>query len=296
MKYIDPESLLKLSNLHLRARTVVEGFISGMHESPYRGYSLEFVQHREYAPGDELRHIDWKIYGKTDKFFVKQFRDETNMRAYILLDTSQSMLFKSDTNMDKLTYGVHLVAALSYLLLHQKDSVGVTLIDSRVRKFIPSRANLSYFSTITEVLENIEPGDETKITDSLGEFSKYLKRRGLIILISDLFDEPESILQSLRHLKFKHHDLIVFQIIDPAEANLPFKGRAIFESLETEGHLRRQIYSEPELIQSEYSNLFNTFIENYTTGCRQYGIDYCLLKTDTPFEIGLGSFLASRKA
>jgi uncharacterized protein (DUF58 family) len=290
-KYLDPINLAKLGNLRIKAKYVVEGFVSGMHRSPYRGHSLEFAQHREYSPGDELRHIDWKVYGRTDKFFVKQYQEETNLRAYILLDISRSMTYKYGKTLDKLTYGIHLAAILSYLLLHQDDSVGLAVFDNEVRNFIPSRAHMGHFSIIAEALEKITPGKDTKIASVSDSFSKYLKRRGLIIFISDLLDEPSEVIKTLKNFRYKHHDVIVLQVISNAEREFPFEGSSLFESLEGTD---LKVYSEPELIQAEYRRLFNEFIEQYKIGFRQAGIDYCLLSTDMPFELGIRSFISNR--
>lgn len=290
MKYIDPEILIKLSNLRLRARYIVEGFISGIHTSPLRGHSLEFTQHREYSTGDELRHIDWKVYGRTDKFFVKQYQEETNLRAYILLDISNSMNFGSK-NTNKLNYAIHLAAALSYLLLNQEDSVGIVTFNNKIDKFVPPSSQMNHFSNIIETLEAISPGEDTGISLILDEFEKYLKRRGLIIFISDLFDQPQQVLKSLKLLRFKHHDVVVFHIISPEENDFPYQGTFLFESLEHPGH---KVKTETENIEKEYRKLFNDFLLEYKTGFRNSGIDYYFLPTSTPLEIGLGSFLGLR--
>jgi len=222
----------------------------------------------------------------------QQYQEETNLRAYILLDISRSMVFKSDNNLDKLSYGIHLTAALSYILLHQEDSVGLAIFDTEVRKFIPPRAQLGHFSNITDTIENITPHGDTSISSTLDNFGKYLKRRGLIIFISDLFDNPEDVIRSLKYFRYKHHDVIVLQIIDPVEKDFSYKGSVTFESLEKP---YTEIYSEPEVIQKKYQELFAMFIEKYQTSFRQAGIDYCLLTTNIPLELGLGSFLTKRR-
>jgi len=292
LKYIDPLTLLKLGNLHLRARYVVEGLISGLHRSPFKGSSLEFSQHREYAPFDDLRYLDWKIFGRTDRFFIKQYEEETNLRAYILLDSSSSMSFKSEKNIDKLTYSVNLAASLTYLLLCQDDSVGLAVFDKKINSFIPPRANFEQFSTIANILENLKPGLDTEIHQSINEFSRYLKKRGLIIFISDLFDSPEKVMFSIKQLRFKHHDVIVFHVLDPCELNLIYNGPVIFESIENK---QDSVYTEVQDIKEHYSSLIKSFIQEYKIGFQNSGIDYSLITTDTPIELGLGTFLASRK-
>ena len=291
LKYLDPATLLKLGKLPLRAKYVVEGVISGMHKSPSKGYSLEFAQHREYSQGDELRHIDWKVFARTDRFFVKQYEEETNLRAHILLDTSNSMAFKSENNIDKFTYGINLAACLSYLLLRQEDSVGLTIFDDKIGKFITPRAQFDQFSNIVNTLENASPSSTTRISKVLNELSSHLKRRGLIMLISDLFDSPEEVIRSLKQLRFKHHDVVVFQLLDPQELNFDYSGPVIFEGLETS----ESIQTETEDIHSQYKNLFNRFIDEYKTGFRSSGIDYFPIMTNTPIELALWSFLAGRK-
>ncbi|OGS24482.1 MAG: hypothetical protein A2297_00730 [Elusimicrobia bacterium RIFOXYB2_FULL_48_7] len=291
LKYLDPATLLKLGKLPLRAKYVVEGLISGMHQSPSKGYSLEFAQHREYSPGDEIRHIDWKVFGRTDRFFVKQYEEETNLRAHILLDTSNSMAFKSGENIDKFTYGINLSACLAYLLLRQEDSVGLTVFDEKIGKFITPRAQFDQFSNIVNTLENIAPGSKTSISQVLNELSGHLKRRGLILIISDLYDLPGEVIRSLKQLRFKHHDVVVFQVLDPQEKKFDFTGPVIFESLEESD----SIQTEADDIHDQYTGFFNKFIDEYKTGFRSSGIDYYPVTTDTPIELALWSFLAGRK-
>jgi len=292
MKFIDPVTLLKLSNLEIRARYVVEGFITGIHSSPYYGHSLEFAQHRQYSMGDELKYIDWKVYARTDKFFVKQYQEETNLRAYIVLDISKSMKFPAEEKIDKFTYGLHLAAVLSYLLLKQDDSVGLIVFDNKIVKFIPPRVQSGHFSNIINILENLTAGEDTQISKIIYEFTKFLKRRGLIIFISDLFDKPQEVLRSIKSLKFTHHDVIVFHILSTYERDFPYTGTVNFESSENPSF---KIKTDTENIVREYKSIFQTFIQEYKIGFRNSGIDYCLLYTDTPLEVGLSSFLSKRK-
>lgn len=292
LEYLDPVKLLKLGNLHLQARYVVEGITQGLHQSPYKGYSLEFAQHREYAPGDELKHIDWRVFGRTDKFFVKQYQEETNMKAFILLDVSKSMQFSSQSRyIDKLTYSINLVACIVYLLLKQEDSVGLVLFDTKIVEFIPPRAQFEQFSNIVRLLENITTKEETKISSVINEFSNYLKRRAMIIFVSDLLDDPETTLKSIKQLRFKHHDVIVFQVLDINEIKFDYSGPIVFEGIEQ----NEKIHTESDYVVEQYRRLFSRFIENYKTGFRNCGIDYCTITTDTPIELSLGTFLATRK-
>ncbi|GAG51955.1 unnamed protein product, partial [marine sediment metagenome] len=200
--YIDPLIVAKLSTMLLKARFVVEGFIAGLHQSPYRGFSLEFAQHREYSPGDETRHVDWKVYGRKDKYFVKQYQEETNLKGYILLDISASMGYKSK-EITKLQYGSYLAASLAFLMLKQQDSVGLATFDEKIKKYIPPRQSKGHLSLILEELEKLIPSSQTGINRSLRELGQYTKRRGLIILISDLLDEQEKVVNALKYFRFK---------------------------------------------------------------------------------------------
>ena len=194
-KYLEPEMVARLSNMSLRARLVVEGYIIGQHKSPFHGFSVEFAEHRAYGPGDEIRHVDWKLYGKTDRYFVKQYEEETNLRAYILLDTSRSMEYTS-SKISKLDYGNYLSAALAYLMINKQDGVGLTLFDNQIQKFIPPRSKPSHINTILTHLDTIGSGKDTNVGIVLHEMAERIKKRGLVILISDLFDETENIIKS----------------------------------------------------------------------------------------------------
>lgn len=287
--YLHPLTLAKLGNLFLRAKIVVEGFISGLHQSPYKGWSLEFAQHREYVAGDELKHLDWRIYGRTDRYFVKQYEEETNLKSYLVLDCSNSMGYKFG-GLSKFDYGSSLVACLSYLMLKQRDAVGLTLFNNKIETYIPPRNSWTHLSLIISKLENTYPSGETKIFLSLGDLGKYIRRRGLIILISDLFEEPEEVIKILKYFRYKKHEVIVFHLLDPSERKLPEGDAYLFENLEN----KERVSAEPDLIQEEYNQLMNNFIENYQLNLRRSDIDYSLFTTDTPLDYALGSYLAKR--
>ncbi|HDN97886.1 MAG TPA: DUF58 domain-containing protein, partial [bacterium] len=210
-KLLDPKFLAKISNLYLVARTVVEGFISGLHRSLYKGFSVEFFEHREYSAGDDLRYLDWKVFARTDRLYLKTFREETNVKGYILLDTSASMGYRSK-EISKLEYGIFLSASLSYLMISQKDAVGLITFDKDIKSFIKPMSTTFHLHTLIENLKNLKPGRETSLSDVLNKIATAIKRRSLIILISDLFDEPESVMKGLSHFKSKHHEIIVFHI------------------------------------------------------------------------------------
>ena len=223
-KYLEPEMVARLSNMSLRARLVVEGYIIGQHNSPFHGFSVEFAEHRAYGPGDEIRHVDWKLYGKTDRYFVKQYEEETNLRSYILLDTSRSMEYKSN-KISKLDYGNYLSAALAYLMINQQDGVGLTLFDNQIQKFIPPRSIPSHINTILTHLDNIVSGKDTDVGIVLHEMAERIKKRGLIILNSDLFDETENIMKGLKHFRHNKQEIIVFHIMDRKELDFNFTNR-----------------------------------------------------------------------
>lgn len=288
--YIDPLIVAKLSTMLLKARFVVEGFIAGLHQSPYKGFSLEFAQHREYSPGDETRHIDWKVYGRKDKYFVKQYQEETNLKGYILLDRSASMGYRSK-GITKLQYGSYLAASLAFLMLRQQDSVGLATFDERIKKYIPPRQSKGHLSLILKELEKLVPSSQTGINRSLRELGQYTKRRGLIILISDLLDEQEKVLNALKYFRFKKHEVIVFHLLDPAELELPFTNVLWLEDMEN----KKRVLTHPEIIREKYKNVIKEFVETYKLSCLRSDIDYCLMDTKTPLDFALGAYLARRK-
>ena len=212
-KYLQPETAAKLQNMALRARLVVEGYIIGMHKSPYHGFSVEFAEHRAYGPGDEIRHIDWKLYGKTDRFYTKRYEEETNLQSHILLDISNSMNYSSG-KLTKLEYGSYLTAALSYLMLHQQDGVGLGLFHHKLESLLPPRATQSHLNSVFTQLENITPGQDTNLGSVLHEMAERIKKRGLTIIISDLMDDMDLIINGLKHFRHQKQEMIVFHIID----------------------------------------------------------------------------------
>ena len=280
----------KLNNMSLRARLVVEGYIIGMHKSPYHGFSVEFAEHRAYGPGDEIRRIDWKLYGKTDRYYIKQFEEETNLRSYLLLDTSKSMTFSS-TKISKLDYASYLAAALTYLMLTQQDGVSITLFDEGIKGFVPARSTPGHLNTILAQLEHLEIGADTKIAATLHHLAEKVKKRGLIILISDLIDDPDDVLTGLKHFRHKKHEVIVFHIIDRQELTFDFSVRTRFRDLET----GEEITTEPWQIQAAYQRLIEDFQRSYRTRCRKRNIDYIPLYTDQDLDLALTGYLKKRK-
>ena len=287
---LTPEIISRLNNLSLKARFVVEGFIVGLHKSPYHGFSVEFSEHRAYGLGDEIRHIDWKLWGKTDRYFVKQFEEETNLKSYLLLDQSLSMNYQSE-KISKLEYAQLLAASLGYLMLKQQDAVGLTLFDDRIRVNIPARSKRSHLNIILSQMENISSGPETHIAPVLHQTAEVIKKRGLIILISDLLDSPEDILSGLQHFRYKGHEVVVFHILDPQELKLDFPQRTRFLDMES----GEEIITEPWHIQADYQRHMEAFCNYYKIQCRQNNIDYVLLATDTSLDLALSEYLLKRK-
>lgn len=288
--YFDPKVLASIANLSLRARWVVEGIMSGVHRSRSKGFSVEFEEHREYSPGDEIRRIDWKALGKFDRYFIKEYEDETNLRAYLLLDTSGSMDYASD-GITKFEYGCTLTASLAYLILRQQDAAGVVTFSDHIEAFVPPKAKRDYLLEILRALENRGPAGETNVGKILEEIAAQIKRRGLVVLVSDLLDEPERILKGLRLFRFKGNDVIVFHLLDPAELNLPFDGNILFEDLE---ELNLRVVADPRAIRKTYREVVEEFIRRIRQECHESVIDYQLISTATPLDQALASYLSWR--
>ena len=288
--YFDPKVLAGISNLYLRARWVVEGLMSGLHRSRAKGFSVEFEEHREYSPGDEIRRIDWKALGKFDRYFIKEYEDETNLRAYLLLDASASMNYASD-GITKFDYACTLTASLAYLILKQQDAAGLVTFSNRIEAFVPPRAKRDYLTQILHALENRGPGGETNVGKILDDIAGQIKRRGLIVLVSDLLDERADILKGLRQFRFKGNDVIVFHLLDPAELDLPFEGNILFEDLEA---ATLQVITDPRAIRATYQQVVQEFIAETRKQCHDNAIDYQLISTATPLDQALASYLSWR--
>ena len=287
---LTPDIISRLNNLSLKARFVVEGFIVGLHKSPYHGFSVEFSEHRAYGAGDEIRHVDWKLWGKTDRYFIKQFEEETNLKSYLLIDHSLSMTYQSG-NVTKLEYAQILAASLGYLMLKQQDAVGLTLFDDEIRVNIPARSKRSHLNIILSKMQNIQPGPETTIAPVLHKTAEAIKKRGLIILISDLFDDPDEILSGLQHFRYKGHEVVVFHVLDPQELTLDFTQRTRFRDMES----GEEIITDPWHIQSDYQKSMEQFFDYMKSMCRQRNIDYVRLSTDSPLDMALSEYLIKRK-
>lgn len=291
--YLDPRVLNKVARLELRARLVVEGFVTGMHKSPYRGFSVEFAQHREYVPGDDLRHLDWKIFGKADRFVIKQYEEETNLRAHLFLDQSESMNYAHDGGMSKFDYSATACAALSYLVQQQADAVGLTLFDETVaRQLAPSntRANLG---NIFSALEGAKARNKkTKIGAVLHELASQLRQRGMVLIFSDLFDKPEDVLHGLHEIASRGHDIVVFHVLDRDEVEFPFERMTMFLGLEQ----MPELLCDPKSLRDAYLQEIETFAQQIRKGCLGQRIDYVRVIDNAPLDVVLTSYLSARSA
>ena len=288
-KYLRPETVALLNSMSLRARLVVEGYIIGHHRSPYHGFSVEFAEHRSYGPGDEIKHIDWKLFGKTDRLYVKRYEEETNLRAHIILDTSKSMLYSS-AEVSKLSYANSLAASLSYLMINQQDAVGIAKFSDKIDTFIPPKARPSHLNLILSQLDDKYSGYDTQIGIVLHELADRIRKRGMVILISDLLDKPENIIKGLKHFRHQNQEVIVFHIKDRKESEFDFDKRTKFFDMET----GEEIVTEPWHIRSNYNELISKLESNYKSNCRENLIDYVPLFTDQSLDIGITEYLIKR--
>ncbi len=291
IKYLNPAVISKIKSMELRARLVVEGFMVGLHKSPYHGFSVEFIEHRPYLQGDSLKDVDWKAYGKTEKFFIKQYEEETNLRSYILLDTSRSMSFASSGNITKMEYASTLVAALSYLMIKQQDAVGLALYSDKINSYIPPKATKTYLLQILKQIASLKASSTTNTASSLNLVAEKIKRRGLVVIVSDLFDDINSILKSLKNFSYLKNEVIVFQILDPLERSFSFGADAVFKDLETD----EEITTQPYQIQKAYRESMGEFLRKIKSECLKSNIEYNLIETSMPFDKALFSYIQKRK-
>jgi uncharacterized protein (DUF58 family) len=289
--FLDPAVVARLSHLDVRARLVVEGFIAGMHRSPFHGFSVEFAEHRPYMPGDPLKNLDWKVWARSDRFLIKQYTEETNLRCHLLVDLSGSMGFKSKSAaMSKLEYAQSLSAALAYLMLQQQDAVGVMLFADKPLTMIPARAVRSHLDEVLKALGSLQPAGRTKLGPALHELAERVKRRGLIVLCSDLMDSPAEILLALQHFRHRGHEVIVFHILDPEESEFPYTDSSTFVDMET----GERLTTEPWEIAKHYRARLEAWSAQYQRACRENRIDYVRLDTRTPFDRALLAYLEKR--
>ena len=313
--FLDPTILARIGNLELIAKFVVEGFISGLHKSPYHGFSVEFSQYRQYMPGDDPKHIDWKAYARTDRYYIKQFEEETNLNCYLLLDTSESMAHPVDDaqpndaataengagtpSLSKLRYSSFLIASLAYFMAKQRDAVGFAYFDDVLRQYLPARSSTSHLHSILLTLETLETTKNTRMGTPLHQIAERLTKRGLVLFISDLYDENhEEVIAGLEHLRYEGHEVIVFHVL--AEQELEFtnfetgrSAEALIRFIDSENDA--EIITTPQAIQESYLSNFNDFLDTYRLALRQADIDYNIITTATPIDLALASYLAKRQ-
>lgn len=289
--YLSTEVLAHVGNMQLLAKTIVEGFLLGLHRSPFNGSSVEFSEYRQYTAGEEIKHIDWKVFAKTDRYYVKRFEAETNLSCHILLDASASMGYKfHESGISKLQYGASLAACLAYLMIGQRDATGLTIFDSTIRTALPPRLGPTHLQRVLTELEGLKPGGDTSLAGPMNAMAEGLKRRGLVIIISDLLDDIENLRSALSRFRFQGHDLVVFQILDEAELTFPFDSLTQFTDLETS----QTAVVSPSGMKATYLGELRKFLDGVHKACADVKADYTLCNTQTPLELSLSEYLHRR--
>ncbi|MGM0490022.1 MAG: DUF58 domain-containing protein [Planctomycetota bacterium] len=299
-RFLDPAALQRVKNLTVMARGVVEGFITGLHRSPYKGFSIEFAEHRNYAAGDNIRHLDWRMLARTDRLYVKQYEEETNLRAQIVLDASRSMMYHSGESLTKFQYGSYLTAVLACLMARQQDAVGLTAFDQQIQLDMPCRTSARHFGEMMRQLESLAGNleskadgverQETHVADTLHRLAERFKRRCLIVLISDLYDDPDAVIRALHHFRHRRHDVMIFNVFDKAELEFPFRETMRFVDMET----GEQLQVDPAFVREEYLQRIGRFIDGYRKSCNECQIDYVVTHTAVPYDFMLSRYLSKR--
>jgi uncharacterized protein (DUF58 family) len=294
MVRFDPTELRKYGGLTLLARQVVEGFLTGVHRSPFKGFSVEFAEHRQYTPGDEIRHIDWRAFGKTDRYYVKEYEEETNLKAYLLVDASGSMDYRGSRKaLSKFEYSQHVAASLAYLMLHQMDAVGLITLDTKIRGLVPPRANPKHLLRVLTTLEKTTPGGETAMAPLWHELAgHHLKRRGMVFILSDFFDQLDPLMKALQHLRHRNHEVVLLQVLAPEELEFPFKRLTQFRNLETRD---QKVLVDTRRLRDDYLANFQRFRDELKERAGRLHVDYHLLRTDQPVDRALGIYLSRRQ-
>jgi uncharacterized protein (DUF58 family) len=294
MVRFDPTELRKYAGLTLLARQVVEGFLTGVHRSPYKGFSVEFAEHRQYTPGDEIRHIDWRAVGKTDRYYVKEYEEETNLNAYLLVDASGSMAYRgSKKALSKFEYAQHVAASIAYLMLHQMDGVGLITLDTKVRDLIPPKASPKHLLRVLTTLENTAPGGETAMAPLWHELAgHHLKRRGMVLILSDFFDQIDPLMKALQHLRHRNQEVVLFHVLAPEELDFPFKRLTQFRNLEARD---QKVLVDTRRLREDYLANFERFRNELKERAGKLQVDYHLLRTDQPVDRALGIYLSRRQ-
>jgi uncharacterized protein (DUF58 family) len=291
-RYLNPRTLASLQGLDIQARLVVEGYVAGMHKSPYHGFSVEFAEHREYAPGDDIKHVDWKVWSKTDKYYLKQYEEETNLLAYLLLDTSESMAYASGDNVSKLQYAQFVAAALAYMVIQQQDSVGLATFDSQVNRYLKPSGQPSHLKELFHVMDQFPARQKSDMGVIFHDLAERFRKRGVVVILSDLFDDVPRILAGLRHFRHRRHEVVVVHILDPAELDFPFRDTTLFKGLEG----LPEVLTEPHALRRAYQAEVQAFVQQVRKGCQMIDIDYVPIRTDRPLDVALSGYLASRSA
>ena len=289
-RYLDPAIVARLGTIDLKARTIVEGFLTGLHRSPYRGFSVEFAEYRQYLPGDDLATLDWKVYARSDRHFVKKYEEETNLTCHLLLDVSGSMGYGSGP-VTKLQYGSYLTGALAYLMNRQRDAFGLIAFDDRIATLVPASARTGHLRAVLLALERLKIGAGTNVAKPLRDLAAAVRKRGLVVLVSDLLDEPQSVLDGVKHFRYRGTDVVVFHVIDPYELTFPFVQSARFRDIET----AQEVMAVPSAVRQDYVARMAARIAHYKRELGVAGIDYCLLDTSQPLELGLMAYLMTRR-
>jgi uncharacterized protein (DUF58 family) len=290
LRYLDPAVIARLGTMELRARTIVEGFLSGLHRSPYKGFSVEFAEYRQYLPGDDLSTIDWKVYARSDRFYVKKYEEETNVDCHLLLDASASMGYASKGAVTKLAYGSFLAGALAYLMNRQRDAVGFLAFDDRIVERLPASARPGHLRSVLLALDRLALGRQSNVSRPLHQLADTLVKRSMAVVISDLLDDPESVVRGLRHLRFRGTDVIVFHVLDRDELTFPFDRATRFKDLESD----TEVLAVPAAVRDEYMRAIQDLCNLYERELRVAGIDYMRLDTSQPLDFALAAYLSSR--
>jgi uncharacterized protein (DUF58 family) len=289
LRHLDPAVIARIGGLELKARTIVEGFLSGLHRSPFKGFSVEFAEYRQYMPGDDLSTLDWKVYARSDRYYVKKFEEETTLDCHLLLDTSGSMAYGS-RGVTKLEYGSYLAAALGYLMQRQRDAVGLIAFDERIVTLLPPSARPGHLRSLLVSLERQQAGRQSNVSKPLHHLADALVKRGMVILISDLLDDPVEVVRGLKHLRFRGTDVIVFHLLDHDELTFPFERATKFRDLESD----EQITAVPSVVREHYLKEIGALIATYERELRINGIDYCRIDTSQPLDFALMAYLSTR--
>jgi uncharacterized protein (DUF58 family) len=290
VRFLDPAVIARLSSMELKARTVVEGFLSGLHRSPYKGFSVEFAEYRQYLPGDDLSTLDWKVFARSDRHYVKKFEEETNLDGHVLLDVSASMAYRGGAAMSKLEYGSVLAASLAYLMHRQRDATGLIAFDDRIRHRLPASARPGHLHAILLALEQTAPGARSDVGRPLHQLADALGKRSLVVVISDLLDDPDRVVRGLKHLRFRGTDVIVFQVLDPHELQFPFRGAARFTDVESAD----EVVADPAHVRDGYLEALAALRARYEKELRGAGIDFLSLDTSQPLDFALLAYLDAR--